>query len=147
MNNLLGRVILPALNRCEVCGKDEAAHDATADHKFKRDARYPEWHGWHAGRRGLGSNLYRLSVPDMVIQRILRHANVSTTATYYIKTAAADVRDAMSKLENNIPVPKSLTDTFGTLEEDLRAVPAFLANCACDMREHRGTSLASSSAG
>ena len=30
-------------------------------------------------------------VPEMVIQRILRHANVSTTATYYIKTAADDV--------------------------------------------------------
>lgn len=30
----------------------------------------PEWHGWHAVRRGLGSNLYRLGVPDMVIQRI-----------------------------------------------------------------------------
>ena len=38
----------------------------------------------------------------MVIQRILRHANVSTTATYYIKTAADDVRNAMSKLENQI---------------------------------------------
>ncbi len=48
----------------------------------------------------LGSNLYRLGVPDMVIQRILRHANVSTTATYYIKTAAEDVRSAMTKLEN-----------------------------------------------
>jgi len=38
----------------------------------------------------------------MVIQRILRHANVSTTATYYIKTAADDVRSAMVKLENHI---------------------------------------------
>jgi integrase len=27
-------------------------------------------------------------VADMVIQRILRHTNISTTATYYIKTAA-----------------------------------------------------------
>jgi hypothetical protein len=36
----------------------------------------------------------------MVIQRILRHANVSTTATYYIKTAADDVKHAMQKLEN-----------------------------------------------
>ncbi len=53
--------------------------------------------------RGLGSNLYRLGVPDMVIQRILRHANVSTTTGYYIKTAAGDVRDAMEKLENSIP--------------------------------------------
>lgn len=53
-------------------------------------------------RRGLGSNLYRLGVPEMVIQRILRHANVSTTATYYIKTAAEDVRNAMAKLEDQI---------------------------------------------
>jgi hypothetical protein len=37
----------------------------------------------------------------MVIQRILRHA-LSTTATYYIKTAAADVRNAMTKLENQL---------------------------------------------
>lgn len=38
----------------------------------------------------------------MVIQRILRHANASTTATYYIKTAAVDVRKAMMTLENQI---------------------------------------------
>jgi hypothetical protein len=38
----------------------------------------------------------------MVIQRILRLANVSTTATYYFKTAAVDVRNAMTKLENHI---------------------------------------------
>jgi hypothetical protein len=30
----------------------------------------------------------------MVIQRILRYANMSTTATYYIKTAAGDVKSA-----------------------------------------------------
>jgi integrase len=53
-------------------------------------------------RRGLESHLYHLGVPDMVIQRILRHANVSTTAPYYIKTAAVDVRAAMTKLENHI---------------------------------------------
>jgi len=41
-------------------------------------------------------------LPDMVIQRILRHASVSTTATYYIKTAADDVRNAMVILENHI---------------------------------------------
>jgi integrase len=46
--------------------------------------------------------LYRLGVPDMVIQRILRHANVSTTTAYYIKTIDNDVRNAMSKLESNI---------------------------------------------
>lgn len=102
LSSIVNRVILPTLNRCQVCHETELDH-AAADHKFKRDSRRPEWHGWHAARRGLGSNLYRLGVPEIVIQRILRHANVSTTATYYIKTAADDVREAMSKLENSVP--------------------------------------------
>ena len=101
LSSAVNRVILPALNRCEACGNAESDHQK-AGHLYKRDSRIPEWHGWHAARRGLGSNLYRLGVPDMVIQRILRHANVSTTATYYIKTAAVDVRSAMTKLENHI---------------------------------------------
>src|SRR5262249_47726396 len=102
LGSLVNRVILPALNRCEICGKSASDHPE-ANHPYKRDPRIPEWHGWHAARRGLGSNLYRLGVPDMVIQRILRHANVSTTATYYIKTAADDVKHAMEKLESSIP--------------------------------------------
>jgi integrase len=101
LTSVVNRAILPVLNRCERCGKAELKH-AKTDHEYKRDGRIPEWHGWHAARRGLGSNLYRLGVPDIVIQRILRHANVSTTATYYIKTAADDVRNAMAKLEHHI---------------------------------------------
>jgi integrase len=73
------------------------------DHEYQRDQRLPEWHGWHAARRGLGSNLYRLGVPDVVIQRLLRHPNVSTTTGYYIKTAPADVHKAMTEFENNVP--------------------------------------------
>jgi len=101
LGSVVNRVILPSLNRCEICGKPQSDHQK-ADHFYKRDSRVPEWHGWHAARRGLGSNLYRLGVPDMVIQRILRHANVSTTATYYFKTAADDVRNAMVMLETHI---------------------------------------------
>jgi len=101
MNNLRGRNILPALNRCEQCLKAEDDH-TKADHTYKRGRSLPEWHGWHSCRRGLGSNLYRLGVPDVVIQRILRHANVSTTTGYYIKTVADDVRGAMGKLESRI---------------------------------------------
>ena len=104
MHNVRERDILSALNRCEVCHKPE--DDCTlVKHEYKRDDQLPQWRGWHAGRRGLGSNLYRLGVPDMVIQRILRHANVSTTTGYYIKPFADDVREAMTKLENNIPKP------------------------------------------
>lgn len=58
-----------------------------------------EWRGWHGFRRGLASNLYRLGVADMVIQRILRHANVATTQTHYVKTSDPDSRAAMRKLE------------------------------------------------
>jgi integrase len=114
LGSVVNRVILPALNRCEVCRKAESDHHR-ANHEYKRDTSLPEWHGWHAARRGLGSNLYRLGVPDIVIQRILRHANVSTTATYYIKTAADDVRNAMTMLENRIAESSQIqSDTVGT---------------------------------
>lgn len=114
LGTVVNRVILPTLNRCEVCRKAESDHDR-ANHEYKRDTSLPEWHGWHAARRGLGSNLYRLGVPDMVIQRILRHANVSTTASYYIKTAAEDVRNAMTKLEERIAETGQMQqDTVGT---------------------------------
>jgi hypothetical protein len=57
----------------------------------------------------------------MVIQRILRHANVSTTATYYIKTGADDVREAMGKLESRIAeASQTQSDTDGTLESNSR---------------------------
>jgi len=113
-------VSLPALDRCEVCKKSRGDHDKP-DHAYKRDNSIPEWHGWHAARRGLGSNLYRLGVPEMVIQRILRHANVSTTATYYIKTAAEDVREAMTTLEKRFAEPAELqSDTEGTPTEAAR---------------------------
>ena len=118
LGSLVNRSILPVLNRCGHCGKAEADHKQ-ASHDFERDSRIPEWRGWHAARRGLGSNLYRLGVPDMVIQRILRHANVNTTATYYIKTAADDVKHAMEKLENNIlQAPQIVRDTYRTLESN-----------------------------
>ena len=113
LGGVVTRVIVPALNRCERCGKSEADHN-NKSHQYKRDSRIPEWQGWHAARRGLGSNLYRLGVPDIVIQRIVRHANVSTTATYYIKTASDDVRNAMTKLERKIAEPQTQTDTNGT---------------------------------
>jgi integrase len=98
LNNLVTRVIVPMLTCCAHCRKGKGEH-VLADHEFKQDDRLPKWHGWHAARRGLGTNLHRLGVPEKIIQAILRHANVSTTATYYIKTAAADSQAAMAKLE------------------------------------------------
>jgi integrase len=82
LNNVLTRSIKPAL---------KAAGLASL------------WHGWHAARRGLGSNLYALGVPEKTIQVILRHSNVSTTSTYYIKSAPADAVAAMDRLETALP--------------------------------------------
>lgn len=57
------------------------------------------WHGWHAFRRGLATNLYRLGVPDKTIQAVLRHANVSTTMNAYVKSVPADATAAMKAFE------------------------------------------------
>ena len=65
-----------------------------------------QWHGWHEFRRGLGTNLYRLGVSDKTIQQILRHADVSTTTGFYIKTASEDARAGMEKLENSLVARK-----------------------------------------
>jgi integrase len=102
LNNLLARTILPALNRCTHCGVSEGKPHLKKDHDYKRDERIPQWHGWHACRRGLASNLNRLHVNDSVIQRILRHSQISVTQSCYIKTTDSDVRGAMQKIEENI---------------------------------------------
>ena len=99
LGNVLNRAILPTLNRCAVCGRPKDAcgkpkkgqgRQAAPAHSSERDTSRPEWHGWHAARRGLGTNLYRLGVPEKTIQAILRHANVSTNNTYTIKSAGDD---------------------------------------------------------
>jgi integrase len=61
-----------------------------------------EWHGWHAFRRGLATNLHRLGVPDKIIQRILRHSNISVTQGCYIKTVDSDVAAAMRSFEQSL---------------------------------------------
>lgn len=104
MHNLLNRTMLPALNRCVHCRLSEGLSHLKAKDcpGYERDQRIPEWQGFHAARRGLGSNLYRLGVHDKVIQKILRHSNVATTTTYYIKSTASDVADAMQQFEQNV---------------------------------------------
>jgi len=87
LHNVVNRQILPALAAAGI-----------------------EWHGFHACRRGLASNLYRLGVSDLIIQRILRHSNVSVTQRCYIKTSSPDARAAMDKLEASL-VNEWSTDT------------------------------------
>jgi integrase len=103
MNNLLNRHILPALSRCAECGKpDDREHSQKESHAFKRDELLPVWRGWHAFRRGLGTNLKALGVDLKTIQEILRHAHIATTADIYVKEVSAESVAAMVKLEQSV---------------------------------------------
>lgn len=102
LNNVLNRQILPVLNVCH-CGKGSDEH-GREKHKYQRNPERPEWHGWHAFRRGLATNLHDLGVPDKTIQAILRHANVAVTQNSYIKTLDAQSIAAMRQLESLVDV-------------------------------------------
>jgi integrase len=60
------------------------------------------WHGWHAFRRGLASNLNRLGIDDSIIQAILRHSDAALTQRCYIKTVRSDAVAAMGVLERSL---------------------------------------------
>jgi integrase len=113
MNNLLNDQIRPALDKCVRCRSSEDAH-GTADHDYKRDSSLPEWHGFHAFRRGLATNLHDLGVDDLTIQRILRHGDVSTTRRCYIKTLPEQSVAAMRKLETMIDQASSICNESAT---------------------------------
>lgn len=58
-----------------------------------------KWKGWHALRRGLRTNLFKLGIPAETAQIILRHESVDVTRKHYIKLqAAAEGAAAMKKL-------------------------------------------------
>ena len=105
-SNLVNRQIKPALERCAVCRRNKAKHKLKIkddDHEFQRDNSLPRWEGWHALRRGLSTNLYRLGVSDKVIQRIMRHSNVEVTRKDYIKTNTADAKEGLDKIDMASP--------------------------------------------
>jgi integrase len=98
--NLARRVIKPSIEQCLKCGKSRAEHKTT-DHSFELDPALT-WKGWHALRRGLGTNLYSLGVQPRVIQSVLRHASVAMTMGYYVQAENDAARAAL----------KPLTDLF-----------------------------------
>jgi integrase len=101
LDNLVRRVIVPALTRCAVCKQIEFEH-AKADHAFNLDKTIPSWHGWHAFRRGLATNLHQLGVDDKTIQAILRHSNVGLTMNVYVKSVSESQVSAMDALSEKL---------------------------------------------
>jgi integrase len=131
MNNQVNRIIRPALDHCRHCGISQGKAHRKQDHVFERDPKRPVWHGFHAARRGLGSNLYRLGVPDKTIQAILRHSNVSVTLGYYVKSSSPDVLAGMNKLEDAAEMleksaMQDLRDSNRTPKPDPGAMPGFV---------------------
>lgn len=108
LDNLVRRVIVPALNRCKVCRKPLDGH-ATEGHLPERDTSLPEWFGWHSFRRGLATNLNAKRVDDETIRSILRHDDVNTTRRIYIKSVPAAAVEAMDLLTEGQSFTQSFT--------------------------------------
>ena len=100
LDNLARRVIIPAIEKCTVCRKSKREHK-TEGHMFKLDESL-RWHGWHAFRRGLATNLHRLGVDDKTIQAILRHSNISLTMNVYVKSVSESQVTAMDALSEKL---------------------------------------------
>ncbi len=111
LDNLVRRLIVPALSRCAVCQKQEDEHKPEG-HVYQRDKALPRWHGWHAFRRGLATNLHALGVDDKTIQAILRHSNIGITQNIYIKSVS----------ESQVSAMDSLSEKFGNMQQ--HATPA-----------------------
>jgi integrase len=60
------------------------------------------WSGFHGFRRGLATNLFDLGVHPKVIQGLLRHGDISTTMSFYIRERDTEARNALQKLEDAI---------------------------------------------
>lgn len=96
LDNLAKRVIIPAIEKCIVCRKSKSDHKPEG-HMFQLDKSLC-WHGWHAFRRGLATNLHALRVDDKTIQAILRHSNIGLTMNVYVKSVAESGVNAMDLL-------------------------------------------------
>ena len=102
LDNIVRRVIAPAIEKCVKCGKAESAHP-TEGHLFELDKTLC-WHGWHAFRRGLATNLHTLGVADKDIQAILRHSTIGLTQNVYIKSVNESQVSALDSLSEKFEI-------------------------------------------
>lgn len=118
LNNLARRVITPSLSLCAICKKREAEHKPEA-HLFERDSSLPQWHGWHAFRRGLATNLHALGIDDKTIQAILRHSNVTLTMNIYVKSVSESQTAAIDALSEEFSKMGETNNVLATSERKI----------------------------
>ncbi|MGC2313102.1 MAG: hypothetical protein WA516_10655, partial [Candidatus Acidiferrales bacterium] len=82
--------------KCTACRKSRSDHKP-GGHIFKLDKSLC-WHGWHAFRRGLATNLHCLRIDDKTIQAILRHSNIGLTMNVHVKSVPESGVNAMDLL-------------------------------------------------
>jgi integrase len=92
--NLTSRVIVPALTLCANCQKEKAEHDAI-DHEFQP---LPKWRGFYAFRRGIATLATSVD-SQLAAKSLLRHSNISTTQSHYIKSVPEDALRAATKID------------------------------------------------
>jgi integrase len=93
--------------RRAVCQKQEDEHKPEG-HVYERDNSLPQWHGWHAFRRGLATNLHALGVDDKTIRAILQHSNVGLTMNVYVKSVSESQVNAMDALSEKMGICNDL---------------------------------------
>jgi integrase len=90
-HNVERRIILPAI--------EGARLETVIDGEPGKSDPAVTWKGFHGFRRGLASVLFGMGFSPVLIAAILRHGDVGSTMSWYIKTENADAREAMEKLE------------------------------------------------
>jgi integrase len=104
LHNLAYRIVVPTLTACADCGKPKRGHDAPKlrraqmlHHQYKPKP-LPEWRGWYAFRRGCATLATSLD-SSMAAKSLLRHSNVATTESYYIKSVPSEAVRAVEKMD------------------------------------------------
>jgi integrase len=75
LNNIASRVVIPALKKAGIA-----------------------WHGWYALRRGIATLATQVDSP-LAAKGLLRHKNLSTTQTHYIKDVPEETLRAAEKID------------------------------------------------
>jgi len=99
LHNLAARGVRPMLKRCAQC--HEMEHPDT-DHPFELDTSLPVWKGWYALRRGLGT-IAAKEESILAAKGLLRHKNIATTMTHYIKDIPSEAVRAADKISALFP--------------------------------------------
>ena len=94
LHNLAFREVKPALAKCAKCRQPKAEHDSVG-HEFQH---LPKWRGWYALRRGCAT--LATSVDSQIAAKsLLRHSNIATPQTHYIKSVPSEAVRAVEKMD------------------------------------------------